>query len=94
MPFFPQHVRARERRVAAEIDLDRRREPAQVVAVRLADEERGLGEIHLPRHVLHPHRLGGRGEDADGGGIARKGAIREGVYLSNAERHASNLLAR
>src|SRR5439155_19038246 len=42
---FPQHVRARERRVATEIDFDRGCEPAQIVPVFLRNEERSLGEI-------------------------------------------------
>ena len=35
---FPQHVRAGERRVAAEIDFDCRSEPTQIVAIALSNQ--------------------------------------------------------
>jgi len=50
---FKDHPRGRERRVPAEIDLDRRREPAQGVVRALGHEERGFGEIILRRDRLH-----------------------------------------
>src|SRR5439155_4738793 len=67
---LPQHVRARERRVTAQRDLDGGGEPAQPVALVFGMEERRLGEVHLARHVLHPALVvrggGGGGEDAHG----------------------------
>src|SRR5437899_2959837 len=91
MSVFPQHVRARECRVTAEIDFDGRREPAEVVAVTLRNEKGGLGEVHLACDVEHPGGIGGLRQDADGGGVAAEGAICERVYLRDTERHASNL---
>ena len=54
MAVLPQHVGAGQGGVAAEIHLDRGREPAQVVAVGLFDQEGGFGEVHFARHVAHP----------------------------------------
>ncbi len=45
------HMRGRERRVAAEVDLDRRREPADVIAAAFFDEERRLGKVILRRDL-------------------------------------------
>jgi hypothetical protein len=50
----PQDVRAGERRVTAELYFDGRREPAKRPLVVRGQEERGFGEIHLGRDVLHP----------------------------------------
>ena len=49
--FAPQDVSRCQRRVATQIDFDRRGEPAQVErAVAAANKERGLGDVHLGRH--------------------------------------------
>src|SRR5438094_802987 len=86
---FPQHVRARERRVATEIDFDRGCEPAQVVPVFLRNKERSLGEIHFAGDVQHPGRIGSLREDADPGRIAREGTTRECVDLREYLHHLS-----
>ncbi len=56
-PLFPERVRAGQRRMSAQRDLDGRREPAQRVAVLTRKQKRRLGEIHLHGHVLHPRIL-------------------------------------
>src|SRR5882762_5451013 len=89
MTVFPQHVRAGECRVAAEIDFDRWREPAEIVAVASRNQERGFGETHFARDVEHPGRFGGLGENANAGGIAGEGFVGERVDLCDAEAHAS-----
>ena len=83
-PVLPQRVRARERGVAAQRDFDGRREPAQIERpVGPADEERGLGEVHLLRDVLHPRLVACRREHTDGGGIAGERLGGEGVDLGD-----------
>ena len=85
----PQHVRGRERRVAAQGDLDRRREPAQVeLAVGRGDDERGLREVHLRRDRLHP-RVGRRDagvEQAHRGGVAAERRVGERVDVEQRAR--------
>ena len=76
-------MRAGQRRVATEIDFNGRSEPAQIVAVRSADQERGFGEVHLARDVLHPGGFSCLRKNADGGGVAGKGAVRERVDLGD-----------
>src|SRR6267154_3074705 len=88
MTVFPQHVGAGERRVAAEIDFDRWREPAEIVAVALLHQKCGLGETHLARDVQHPGRFRGFGENANARGIAGEGFVGERVDLGDAEAHA------
>src|SRR5437867_7372088 len=87
MTVFPQHMRARERGVAAEIDFDCRREPAEIVAVLAGNQECCLGEIHLARDVQHPGRVSGFGQNTNGGGVSREGAIGECIYLRDSECH-------
>ena len=91
VPLADQDMAARQGRMAAKGDLDRRREPAQLV-IRLAvggrDGEGGLGEV-----VLHRDRL----EDLvrqpflqrnDGRRIAGERPVGEGVDLDEAQfRH-------
>src|SRR5262245_17407320 len=86
-------MRARECRMAAQIDFDRRSELAEIVSIALLHEKRGLGEVHLARDVEHPRWGGGLREDADGGRVSRKGAIGERVDLGNTEAHASKSIA-
>ena len=60
-PVFPKEMRARQRGMAAQRDLDRRREPAELPAVAFLEQEGGLGQIHFRRDLLHPlvgHALG------------------------------------
>jgi hypothetical protein len=47
-------LRAGERRVAAQLDLDRRREPAKIELVVAAHQEGGVGLVHLAGNPLHP----------------------------------------
>lgn len=70
---FPQHVRAGERGVSAQIDFDGWRKPAQVESVRARHEKRGFGQIHFARDVLYPLRVARLWKDAHGGGIAAEG---------------------
>ncbi len=89
--FGPEDVRGGQRRVAAEIDLDRGREPAQAEAVLVAHEERGLREVHLRGHRLHPALGARRGQHAHGGRVAGERTIGERVDLADRVGHASNL---
>jgi hypothetical protein len=82
--FFPQCVRAGERCVAAEIDLDRRREPAQREAVVARKQKCRLGEVHLRGDVLHPLGIALPVEQADRGRVALECLSREGVDLKEA----------
>src|SRR5262249_38764612 len=75
----PQRVRAGQRGVAAEIDLDCRSEPAQRPAVVPAEEECRLGEVHLRADVLHPFRVALAVEKTDRGRIAAKRLVGESV---------------
>src|SRR6267378_692383 len=93
MTVFPQHMRARERRVAAEIDFDGRREPAEIVAIALRNQEGSLGEIHLARDAEHPGGFGWSRKNANCCWIAGEWSVGECVHLSNAEAHASKSIA-
>ena len=81
-PSSQKHVRARQRRVTAQIDLGRGREPAEIELDVSADEKGRLGQVHLARHQLHPRRVTSRGQDADGRRIAGEGSVGERVHLS------------
>ncbi len=74
----------------AEVDLDERREPAQVVLAvpaggpRPGGEKGGLREVELRGYGLHPCGVAEavsarRGAEDDGGGVARVGAVGERV---------------
>ncbi len=91
MAVFPQHVRAGQRCVAAEIDFDGRREPAQIISIPAKNEKRGFGKVHLARDVLHPRGFSGVGENADGSGIAGEGAVGERVDLRDAQWHNARI---
>ncbi len=70
-----EHVRARERRVAAEVDLDLGREPAQVEgAVVTCRDEGRLRMPHLGRDALHPRLVAV--SEHDTGRVARGTARR------------------
>src|SRR6267142_5655029 len=81
-------MRARQRRMTAEIDLDGGREPAEIVAVALGHQERRLGEIHLACDVQHPGGVGWFWEDADRGGVPSERFVGERVDLRDAQGHA------
>ena len=88
---LPEDVRAGQRRVAAQVDLDGGREPAQLEVPRLVGDhgpdERGLGEVHLGGHGLHPRRVRGRLEEAHRGRVAGEGAGRERVHMEKGRAH-------
>ena len=84
---LPQHVGAREGRVAAERHLDRGREPAKAPPVGRAVEEGRLGQVHLPRDVLHPPLVARRGQDADGRGVPPERRVGKRVDVDDAEPH-------
>ena len=90
---FPQHVCAGERRVAAEIHFDRGREPTEIVALALRNEERSLREIHLARDVEHPLWIRWLWQDADRGWVPSERAIGEGVNLRYPKAHAFKSIA-
>ena len=76
--------------MAAQLDLDGRREPAQPEPIALGHQKRRLRQVHLGGDVLHPGRVGRRVEQADGGRVAAEGPIGEGVDLQEL-RHGHNL---
>ena len=89
-----QDVSGSERRVAAEIDLDGRREPAQPVPLAFRREERGLGKIVLRSDRLHDVIGRPFGQRHNGRRIALEDAIRKGIDLiENRFHHPSSLLA-
>ena len=65
--------------MAAQLDLGSRREPTKLEASVDRPDERGLGEIHLGRHALHPRRLGLRLDQAHRGRVSGEGPIGEGI---------------
>ena len=90
-PALPEHVGARKRGVAAQRDLDRRSEPAEIVrSVGAGDEEGGLGEVHLGGDGGHPGRFARGGQQADGGRVAAEGGVCKGIDLGNGESHQEN----
>jgi hypothetical protein len=82
------HVRGGERRVAAQVDLDRGREPAQAVARALGNEERGLAQVVLGRDRLHEPVVEPGAERHDAGRIAGERPIAEGVDPVEWQLHA------
>ncbi len=66
--------------MSAQVDLDDRREPAQVVRPVLArHDERGLGVPELGRDLLHPPGVGRRVQQDDAGRIAAEHRVGECV---------------
>ncbi|GAA1772829.1 hypothetical protein GCM10009734_97200 [Nonomuraea bangladeshensis] len=61
--------------MTTERDLYRRSEPAERIPVK----ERGLREVHLGGHALHPTVGNGRVQQADGGRITLESCAGEGV---------------
>ena len=84
---FPQNMCGCKRSVTAQVDLDRRGEPAQTIAVFLFEQESRLGEVHFRRYRLHPPVWHCFGQDTDSRWIALEGLIREGVHLINRLAH-------
>ena len=87
VPFLPEHVGAGQGRMAAESDLDRRREPAEVEAVVVLHEERRLGEVHLAGDALHPAFVACGGQEADRRRVARERRVGERIDLRDPEPH-------
>ena len=73
--------------MAAQIDLDRRREPAQRIVGALAHEEGGFGEIILRRDRLHGGVGQPFGQRADRGGVAAKQFFGERINLVDRQAH-------
>jgi hypothetical protein len=73
--------------MAAELDFDRWREPAQTVVLSLGMEKSGLGQIHLPGHELHPAGLGRRREQTHGRRVAGKRLLGKSVNMDDADAH-------
>ena len=84
---LPEDVSGGERGVAAQGELDGRREPAEGEAVVRRVEERGRREVHFARDRLHPRRVPRRGEDAHRGRIAPEWRVGERVDLDDREPH-------
>ena len=83
------HIGARQRRVAAEIDLDRGREPAQAVGVAFAPEEGRLRHVVLPCDRLHGRVGKPTGKRADPGRVAAEQMVGESVDLIERQFHVA-----
>ena len=70
---FRQDVRARERRMAAQVDFHAGGEPAQIEAVGAPLEERRVREVHLACDVLHPAVVSRLLQEAHASGVATEG---------------------
>jgi len=86
-----QNVSASQRRMAAQCDLDRGREPAQAEAVILPDQERSLRQVHLARDIAHPPLRTGLCQQTDRSGVAAKHPVGEHVDLRQDLPHATLL---
>lgn len=80
---FPQDVGAGQGGVAAKVNLDGGGEPAQVEAVGPAQQEGGLGEVHLAPHVLQAAVIPRLGQQAHCRPVAGEGPGGEGVDLKD-----------
>lgn len=71
-----EDARYGQRRMPAQVDLHRRREPAQVVVpVAPRHDERRLGVVHLPGDRLDPCLVGEGVEDGDGDEVSVNGSV-------------------
>ena len=90
VPVLPEDVGGSQRRVAAQVHLDSRGEPPQIVLARpTAHQERRLRQVHLARDPLHPRRIRRPRQHADGGRIPPERLTGEGVDLHYRQTHAS-----
>ncbi len=81
-------MRRGQRRVAAEIHLRRRCEPAQLeAAIKARDDEGRLRQVHFPSHELHPGWLSRGREEAHRGGVAGEGLVGERIDDEERQRH-------
>jgi len=76
--------------MAAQLDLDRRREPAQTKILSVGNQKGGLGEIILFGDGLQRRVRRKSVEQDDGGGIAGEAAVGESIDLKNGEIHGEN----
>src|SRR4051794_39681726 len=93
MAVFPEHVRACQCGMTAQVDFDGWSEPAQVKTVCASAEKSRLRQVHLTCYVLHPLGLARRREDTDSRRIASKGGICKGINLDHAQSHTLLLLS-
>src|SRR5690349_16142605 len=89
----PQRMRAGQRRVATQRDLDRGREPAQGPIILQGPQIGRLRVTELERDVLHPSFLGGSIEQANGRRIAGERTRRERIDEME-ERHVFSRTTR
>src|SRR6202035_4203646 len=80
---LPKYMSARQRGVAAQINLDGWREPPQIVSLLSFHEKSGLRQIHLPGNRLHPLSVARLREDTNCRGVAGERLVRESVNLYN-----------
>ena len=85
--FFPKHVRACQRGVAAKVHLDARRKPAEMIAAILRNQKCCLREIHFACHITHPLFFGRCRENTNGCGISSKWPAGKGIHLSDGDGH-------
>ncbi len=83
-----QHKCGCQRRVAAQLDLGCRREPADAVVLAVRHEERRLGQVVLCRDRLH-QAIGQPGlERADRRRVALERPLRKSIDLVDVDLHA------
>ena len=75
-----QHISRGQRRMAAEVDLPARREPAQMIRLAPLDDKRRLRKAVLHRNVLHQRIGNPMRKNAHGGRIPGKNMICKSVY--------------
>jgi hypothetical protein len=76
-------------RVPAQVDFDRRREPAQRVIAAVADEESRLGKVVLGGDRLHGRFRQPSLQRADRGRVAAEQAVGERIDLIDRQAHRS-----
>jgi hypothetical protein len=87
MSVLPEYVGARERRVAAKVDLHIGRKPAKIIAIKMLQEKSRFRQIHFPGYVLQPLVIAKRFKDADRGRVPSKGLVRKSVNLNDRNGH-------
>jgi hypothetical protein len=86
---FPKKMGASECGMAAQINLNRRREPPQSKAAVARQQKCRFRQIHLAGHELHPGIFARLLQQADGCRISSERPLREGIYLSDRLAHDS-----
>ena len=82
-----------QRRMAAQIDLDLRREPAQPPECALGHQEGRLGEIVFERDRLQKRIRRPFLQQADGGRVSGERPVRKGVHLVERYSHGAATIA-